>query len=185
MLANRVKVREADEDLAAKARAVVVGDRHKLDILGQCLGDSAEARDLRLEAVACRKGQSGREIELILQLSTGLVGALDRVEDKPVPATHRETGANTPTVTLCAVLAHLTGGRVDIIASTHSLVERLLHAAAIVLEDAAVHHELELAVLERRATLRHIGEHCKLRACLFVLEREHRVDRVVVPRNGF
>jgi hypothetical protein len=56
-------------------------------------------------------------------------------------------------------------------------VQRLLHAAAVVVLDPAVEHQLELALAQGRAAHAHVRDYRELH--LAVVEREQGVDWVV------
>mmetsp|Transcript_4977 Transcript_4977/g.11402 ORF Transcript_4977/g.11402 Transcript_4977/m.11402 type:complete len:200 (+) Transcript_4977:506-1105(+) len=127
------------------------------------------------------EGQEWREVELLGDLAPRLVRLVDLVKHEPVAAAHRQARALAAAVALVPVRTHGARLGADVVAAAHGLVQRLLHAAVVVGLQAAVHHELERAVLQRAAALGHVGEHGELVRA--VVERLHRTDRVVVARD--
>ena len=78
--------------------------------------------------------------------------------------------------------AHSEAGAQRARAAAHGLVQRLAHAPVVVVEQPAVHHELDLPRGERGAALRAVGEDGELRPR--VAHECGGVDREVVAGHG-
>jgi hypothetical protein len=74
------------------------------------------------------------------------VGCFSAVKHEPVTASHRQTRASTTTVAFMPMRTSLSWFSTDVVATTHGLIQRLLHSKFIVLLEAPVQHKLKFAV---------------------------------------
>mmetsp|Transcript_12325 Transcript_12325/g.22407 ORF Transcript_12325/g.22407 Transcript_12325/m.22407 type:complete len:381 (-) Transcript_12325:108-1250(-) len=185
VLADRVEVREA-EQRAAHCVLVVVSEGHEFDVLRERLGEvlGFGSPSASSDCFVC-EGESGWEVEQVVQLAAHVVGGFNCVQNQPVPPAHGETRALAAAVAQVAVRAHLAGRRVDVIAAAHRFVEWFLNSSNIVLQNSPVNHHLDLARGQRRSAHRRVGDDDELRVLLFVFDRDHCVDGIVVSGNGF
>ena len=154
---------------------VVIGERDQLQVGRQRLRHRAEGGggggggsgggggggDGRLRGGGV-EGQEGREVELLGDLAPRLVRLVDLVKHEPVASAHRQACALAAAVALVPVRTHGARLGANVVTAAHGLVQRLLHAAVVVGLQAAVHHELERAVLQRAAALGNVSEHSEL-----------------------
>mmetsp|Transcript_41 Transcript_41/g.110 ORF Transcript_41/g.110 Transcript_41/m.110 type:complete len:319 (-) Transcript_41:585-1541(-) len=147
---------------------VVAGKRLKLHLPRQ---GRSQPGPLPLLHRAVSESQHRREVELLHEVTACSVSFSHDIENKPVLTSHGQSRA---------IAAHKGVGEPGL-AAAHRLTETLEDAAGVVVNCAAMNHELHRSISQAGSTLRYIRQHHQLPVP--IVHRYGGVHRVVVASD--